>query len=235
MSWIKYKNIHSDDMGLTVEDYPAITRAEQRIETVKIPGRHGEVVLVGTPAYEAYVKECKCVIAPDADIAALNRWLSGRGDLIFGNEPEYIYSAQVISELPFEKILREREYREVNIPFLCQPLKRLVNTESDIVLSIDGTTTVINPGNVASRPLIKIEGTGTIQMMIGTDSITTVEGLNGAILIDSEIGIATDTQMVTNMSAMVSGDWPTIDVGSVPVSYMGNATKITITPRWRFL
>lgn len=235
MSWLKYKNIHSDAMGLTVDTYPPIVRAEQRVDMVRIPGKHGEVTLQGgAPVYEAQVRECVCVIQPGADIPALASWLTGQGDLILGNEPDYAYDARVLGEVPFTKILREREYREIQIPFFCQPLKKLVATEADVVVTASGSF-ITNPGHVESRPLIKVEGSGTVRVMIGTASITMITGLNGAILLDSEIGIATNTTQTTNMSPLVSGDWPVIPTGKVPISWTGTITKLTITPRWRWL
>lgn len=232
MSWLTYKGIHSDAMGLVVVEYPPITRAEQRVETVKIPGRHGEVTLMGAhPVYEAYVRECECAIQPGADIGAIAAWLRGRGDAVFGNEPEYSYEARIDHEINFEKIVREREDRELTIPFFCQPLKK--KAEADIVLTTSGNIT--NPGHVAATPLIKVEGSGDIALLIGLDSTTHIKGLTEPILIDSELGIATNLLKTQNASYLVSGDWPLIAPGTVPVSWTGTVTKITITPRWRWL
>jgi phage-related protein len=234
MSWFSYKNIHSDSMGLIVDTYPPISRPERRIETIKVPGRHGELTLQTGPAvYEAYVREIRCVIPPDADVPALTAWLTGRGDLIVGNEPDYVYDARAVSEIYFEKIIRERNWREVDIAFLCQPLKRLVTTEADIVLTSSGGT-VINPGHVESRPLIKVEGSGDITLMV-SGVITVITGLTEPILIDSDLGMATNVGRTINMSALVSGEWPRIGVGSKTISWSGAVTKVTVTPRWRWL
>lgn len=231
MSWFTYKGTHSDAMGLTVVEYPPITRAELRVKTVKIPGRHGEVTLVGGAVYEAYVRECECVILPGADIGAIARWLTGRGDAVFGNEPIYTYEARIDHEIAFEKILREREDRELTVPFFCQPLKK--KAEADIVLTASGN--VVNPGHVTSTPIIKVEGSGDIAIMIGQESITHIKGLTEPILIDSELGMATNLLKTQNASYLVSGDWPAIAPGSVPVSWTGAVTRLTITPRWRWL
>lgn len=232
MSWLTYKGIHSDAMDLVVVEYPPITRAEQRVERVKIPGRHGEVTLMsGPPVYEAYVRECECAIKPGADIGALSAWLTGRGDVVFGNEPEFIYEARLDHEVSFEKIMREREDRELTLPFLCQPLKK--KAEADIVLTTSGN--VVNPGHVTSTPIIKVEGSGDIALLIGLDSTTHIKGLAEPILIDSELGIATNLLKTQNASYLVSGDWPLIAPGTVPVSWTGTVTRLTITPRWRWL
>lgn len=235
MSYFRFKGVHSDSMGLIVNSYPPIVRAQQRVETTKVPGKHGEVTLLGgPPVFEAYTRSCQCMIGPGADIPALSAWLSGRGDLVMGNEPNYVYQAALIDAIPFDKILREREHRGFSLGFLCQPLKRLAETEQDITLTASGGF-VQNPGHVRSRPLMQVTGSGTIRIMLGQESITMISGLGGTILIDSEVGIATNTTKTVNMSPMVSGDWPAIPVGKVPISWTGAVSKIVITPRWRWL
>lgn len=233
MSWLKFKGIHSDAMGLIVASYPPILRPEQRIETVKIPGRHGELTLqTGPVVYEASVRECECIIAPGVDILALSAWLQGRGDLELGNEAGFIYDARVVAEIPYEKILREREYRELGIPFLCQPLKRKTPAEADIIRTATGT--ISNPGTVESRPRVKLEGSGNVRLMLG-GAITTITGLSGAIILDSELGMALDATGTQNLSHLVDGDWPRLAPGSNGLSWTGTVTRVTVTPRWRWL
>ena len=49
MSWIKWKGDHSDSKQVVISVYPSIVRAEERIESIKIPGRSGEVILADRP------------------------------------------------------------------------------------------------------------------------------------------------------------------------------------------
>ncbi len=233
MSWIKFKNVLSDTLGITVVSYPPIVRAKERVETVAIPGRSGELTLVsGIPSYDSYVKEVECVVASGANIGAIISWLTGRGDVVFGNESTYAYEARVVDSLSFVKVLRGRQHRSFVIPFLVQPLKKLATTEANIVKTTYGPFT--NPGTAVSRPKILVEGTGNVSLYIG-QYITEIAGMTAPIIIDSELGMATNAAGTLNASYMVSGDWPLLVPGSNSYNRAGTVTQVTITPRWRWL
>jgi len=230
MSEITFKGTTASSKSVTVLKYPEIVKPTLRVETVKVPGRDGELTLSGTPSYEAMVLECECMVPSVDKISAAAAWLTGRGDLVLGNDPDYAYDAQVIDEIRFEKILRGHAHRRFTVPFLCQPLKKKAVTESDIELTAPGT--VVNIGHVPSRPLIKIQGSGNVVLAVGAYSLA-ITGISTSILIDSDLGMATNGTV--NESYKVSGEWPLLVVGNNAVGWTGTVSKVTITPRWRYL
>ena len=119
-----------------------------------MPGRDGELTLSGMPSYEAMVLECECMVPSVDKISAAAAWLTGRGDLVLGNDPTYAYDAQVIDEIRFEKILRGHAHRRFTVPFLCHPLKKAASTESNIELTSSGerlTISVMFPAGRSSK------------------------------------------------------------------------------------
>ena len=232
MSEITFKGTTASSKNVTVLKYPEIVKPTLRVETVKVPGRDGELTLSGMPSYEAMVLECECMVPSVDKISAAAAWLTGRGDLVFGNDTSYAYDAQVIDEIRFEKILRGHAHRRFTVPFLCQPLKKKATTESNIELTAPGT--VNNIGHVPSRPLIKIQGSGNVVLAVGAYSLA-ITGISTSILIDSDLGMATNAAGTVNESYKVSGAWPLLEVGNNNVGWTGAVTKVTITPRWRYL
>ena len=230
MSEITFKGTTASSKSVTVLKYPEIVKPTLRVETVKVPGRDGELTLSGMPSYEAMVLECECMVPSVDKISAAAAWLTGRGDLVLGNDPSYAYDAQIIDEIRFEKILRGHAHRRFTVPFLCQPLKKKAVTESDIELTAPGT--VVNIGHVPSRPLIKIQGSGNVVLAVGAYSLA-ITGISTSILIDSDLGMATNGTV--NESYKVSGEWPLLVVGNNAVGWTGTVSKVTITPRWRYL
>ena len=230
MSEITFKGTTASSKNVTVLKYPEIVKPTLRVETVKVPGRDGELTLSGMPSYEAMVLECECMVPSVDKISAAAAWLTGRGDLVLGNDPDYAYDAQVIDEIRFEKILRGHAHRRFTVPFLCQPLKKKATTEPNIELTAPGT--VVNIGHVPSRPLIKIEGSGNVVLAVGAYSLS-ITDINTSILIDSDLGMATNGTV--NESYKVSGEWPLLVVGNNAVGWTGTVSKVTITPRWRYL
>jgi phage-related protein len=232
MSVITFKSVTSTSKDVTVLKYPDIVKPTLRVETVKVPGRDGELTLYSIPSYEAIVLECECAVPSVDKISAAAAWLTGSGDLILGNDSTYAYDAQIIDEIRFEKILRGHGHRRFVVPFLCHPLKKKASTEADIELTSSGT--VANIGHVSSRPLIKIEGSGNVTLAVGSYALT-ITGISTSILIDSDLGIATNAAKTANESYKVSGAWPLLVVGNNAVSWTGTVSKVTITPRWRYL
>ena len=230
MSEITFKGTTASSKSVTVLKYPEIVKPTLRVETVKVPGRDGELTLSGMPSYEAMVLECECMVPSVDKISAAAAWLTGRGDLVLGNDPSYAYDAQVINEIRFEKIMRGHEHRKFTVPFLCQPLKKKATTEPNIELTAPGT--VVNIGHVPSRPLIKIEGSGNVVLAVGAYSLS-ITDISTSILIDSGLGMA--TAGTVNESYKVSGAWPLLVVGNNAVGWTGTVSKVTITPRWRYL
>jgi phage-related protein len=230
MSEITFKGTTASSKNVTVLKYPEVVKPTLRVETVKVPGRDGELTLSGMPSYEAMVLECECMVPSVDKISAAAAWLTGRGDLVLGNDPTYAYDAQVIDEIRFEKILRGHAHRRFTVPFLCQPLKKKATTEPNIELTAPGT--VVNIGHVPSRPLIKIEGSGNVVLAVGAYSLS-ITDINTSILIDSDLGMATNGTV--NESYKVSGEWPLLVVGNNAVGWTGTVSKVTITPRWRYL
>ena len=232
MSEITFKGTTASSKSVTVLKYPEIVKPTLRVETVKVPGRDGELTLSGMPSYEAMVLECECMVPSVDKISAAAAWLTGRGDLVLGNDPDYAYDAQVIDEIRFEKILRGHAHRRFTVPFLCQPLKKKAETEPNIELTAPGT--VVNIGHVPSRPLIKIEGSGNVVLAVGAYSLS-ITDISTSILIDSDLGMATNAAGTANEGYKVSGAWPLLVVGNNAVGWTGAVTKVTITPRWRYL
>lgn len=233
MSEITFCGVTASSKGVRVLEYPDIVKPNIRTETVKVPGRHGELTLVGAPSYDARVMEVGCSISDPTKISAAAAWLTGRGDLILGNDPAYAYDARVIEEVSFQKILKGHLHRRFTVPFLVQPLKKLATAEPAIQLTVSGGS-VTNPGHVASRPAIKVEGSGDITLVMA-GKVLTITGLTEPIIVDCDAGMATDATGTINMGYLVSGDFPQLPVGSSTISWTGTVTKVTITPRWRWL
>jgi len=233
LSWFEFKGVISSSLNVVVSEYPPITRARRRVETVTVHGRSGELTLATGPAsYDSMVREINCYARPGADLNEIADWLTGSGTLIFGNEPDFAYEAQAIEELSIERIMRGRQHKAFTVPFLCQPLKRRASGDPAITLTTAGN--VFNPGHVSSRPKITVTGSGNIVLTVG-DKETSITGLSSAVVIDSDLGMAINTDEDTNLSSIISGEWPELEPGANAVNWTGTVTSVVIQPRWRWL
>ena len=128
-------------MGIAVNTYPPIVKPRERISQVTIPGRQGDLAIPesnGEPIYEAYLRTVECTLLPDAQLQNVLSWLTGTGSVIFGNEPGMVYTARIVNQISFDKIMRGREHRSFSVPFYCQPLKAAAETEEPVALTASG-------------------------------------------------------------------------------------------------
>ena len=124
-------------------------------------------------------------------------------------------------------------YDTAEITFDCQP-HMYESVESSVVFTQGGSIT--NPGTDVSLPLIKVEGSGTCDFRIGTTEeyyIIIYDVESGVpVYIDCETGYV---YTASGAKEMV-GNFPLLKMGENPVVFGQNGlTKLTITPRWRWV
>ena len=120
---------------------------------------------------------------------------------------------------------------QATIPFSCNPLKgRLHENQDAVTLTADGT--IRNPGDVASRPIVEITGSGTCTIAIGDQSMT-FYSVSGTIKVDCEAQIITSGGSL--WTGTFTGDVWKIPKGQSTVDINSAVTSVTITPRWRWV
>ena len=230
-----FRGIDSRDIGVVVEDMFDVHRPKRNVQTIQVPGRDGRLTQ-DDGTYDTYTISGKinCFGAPLSDVYA---WLSGSGDLILGDEPTRSIRASATAQIKNTRFRCDGCYDSLQVSFDCQPFRYHVEqTEGANDITLDGNPdTVTNPGTAESAPKIKIEGTGDVVLTIGTQ-IVEIDGHEDGIIIDSELGDCfnlTETALLNGKVTLMDEDFPTLAPGENIISWTGNVTKITITPRWR--
>ena len=230
--WFKWNGVSCVTKGIRLQGMPEIIRPEERVQHVTIPGRAGDVTLTeGADIYNSYIQTLSIAVDSAADVAAAEKWLRGDGNVIFSGQSDLKQKARVINAVTFEKHSKNSTWWEAQVQFYCEPLKEPA-TSSTIEVTSSGTT-VNNPGDVTSRPLITIAGSGNVTVTIGGKTIS-ITGAASGWKIDS------DLQWVTNGSGapqmgVYTGNFPQFAPGNNTVAWTGSITKLTIDGRWRYL
>jgi len=221
-------------MGVWVSELPPPTRAAERVEEKTVPGRAGSLtVKEGEDAHEGYTKECRITAPYTADFAALLDWLRGDGEVIFSNEPDRVYTAHLAAQVQFTRI--SNSLKQATIPFYVHPHKGQTPPESDI--TVNESTTIYNPGNVASKPIITLTFTETATARIGAFTVTlTHEPAEGETAAEETVTIDCDAELVTQdgeiWEGSMTGDFPRLEPGSNEI-VLTDCTAV-IKPRWRW-
>lgn len=215
--------------GLMISELPPITKPEMRTERTEIDGRDGDIA--EELGYSAYKKKVRIALTTGYDVDAIAKYFTGSGWLTLSDEPTKKYNARIEEAIDFEKLLR---YKTADVTFIVQPYKYLV-TEANVTLEIDTETDVdvTNAGLEPSKPLIRLEGTGTVEITVNAAPIFSVNIDDAYVLIDSEAMDAYITGELKNH--MMTGDFPTLQPGVNTIGWTGTLTKIVVTPRSRWL
>ena len=230
-----WRGIDSRTKNIVVNDYPARMKPKTRTEDVIVPGRGGSMTMIqGDDVYDSLVLPFECTALPTADIEAISAWLTGAGDLIFGNYPNRSMRARMDAQINFDKIIRGWGHRAFTVPFVCQPGRYVQPAVADIVLTEPGFVT--NPGTMLSQPRITVNATGDITLTVGT-SIMLIAGPASmwTLVIDSELMDCFNSSMTVLRNERMTGDFPTLQPGANAVNWAGAVSSVTIKPRWRYL
>ncbi len=229
--WFKWNDVRSDAMNIILNAAPQIVKPEERIEHVTIPGRAGDLTLTeGEDIWQSYIQTVGIAVNSAANVPIVENWLKGPGRLTLSSQPGLEQDARVIGAVTLEKHSRNLDWWEGDVQFYCSPIKRDVN-EQAVTITSSGTT-VTNPGDMVSYPLIEITGSGVVTVMIGSKTLTIPSCTSGWV-------IDTENEWILDDGAPVmgacSGEFPVLNKGANVITYTGSVSKLVITPRFRYL
>lgn len=217
--------------GLLIQNLPPISKPKQRVEVEEIDGRDGDIVTY--LGYGAYNKEFKIGLYGSYDVDEIIEYFNSQGTVIFSNEEDKYYNYQIIEQIDFDKLLR---YKEAVVKMHVQPFKySSEDNEKTFTINNETSITIRNSGNIYSRPVLTITGSGNIDL-----------SLNGIQLFDINMGNYTSITIDTNnmnayngstlLNRNVTGSYDNfkLNVGKNTISWSGNISQIQINnySRW---
>ena len=229
--WFEWNGVSCTEYGIHVLEQPSVTVPSERVTFTDVPGRSGSLTtLEGNDVYDDMVLTATCLIADPNRIPEIAAWLRGSGKVSFANREGGFYYARVVNQIPFEKVLRGNPHRSFSVNLRCKPFWYLSGVETIVLTASTGV--FINPGSIASEPVITVYGSGDITLMIGYHMVE-LKGIEGSIILNTELQEAYSG--TTSMNSAMDGEYPTLPSGAVAYSWEGTVSHIEIQPNWRSL
>ena len=230
---------NSRTYGVYVTDVEVFGTPERDVESVSVPGRNGDII-IDHGRFKNIKVIYKCAIGADIAsdfkdaISDLRNMLASRvgykrlEDEI--NTSEY-RMAVFTDGLEVETL--NKEAATFKVEFDCKPQRFLKSGETAV--SITSGDELTNPTPFDARPLIAVDGYGTIN--IGDYSVTIAEPETaGTLYIDCDImdsyQIIDGEITPRNGIVTLDGNEYPVLTGTTEISYSGNITGVDITPRW---
>ena len=233
MGIVIFNGISSQDLHIQVQTEPDYDFPEKDYEVTHVPGRNGDIV-IDQGSWQNVSR--KYNLAMDAvkisytEVASkLVQWLhsaSGYARLEDSYEPDFYRMAMYKDSGSISNIYNKAG--QIEVEFTCKPQRYFKSGEvADIFTT---STEYRNPTDFPAKPLIKIYGSGSGTVGIGTYTVTINDILDGMI-VDSEQQDTYKDQ--TNCNSNVSiPEYPKLVSGNNTISISGGVTSIEIIPRW---
>lgn len=212
-------------LNLYLENYPSIPISNEEYEEEPVEGRSGNLIINKGTYPDKKIPFTFTILSSqiEIDFERVYEWLTEIEDnrLIFGREDRCYKVKKVI----FGNIQKEfRTIGEFDVTFLCEPFTQdLEKTVHEITKS--GFKINYN-GNAPGDTLIKVYGTGNIQLTINGETMQ-ISNVNNYIEIDSNL-LQVRNQDGTSKDNDTLGDFILFTKGINTISYTGNVTKIVI-------
>jgi len=238
---LTFGGIASNTYGVYISGEAVYNSPARDVNMVTVPGRNGTIAIDNGRFENIEVTYPAFCWAADQATFATNvsnfrnamKALTGYQRLVDDYNPnEYRLGVYIES---FE--VSPAQYSnagEFDIVFDCKPQRWLKSGETAVSVASGGTIT--NPTSFPSEPLIEVTGDGTLY--VGDYSLVIDAGASNPVYIDCELMEAYEIDSlgyVVNRNALVTyqdGTFPRIVPGSNTVTYSGNITAVSITPRW---
>lgn len=151
--------------------------------------------------------------------------------LYVGIRPGYFLEAVPYNNVSFPRV--NERFSKTTIEFNCLPFLKSDLGQKKIVVT--GMTTLENPEGWKSQPIIKIIGSGKVDVTIN-NNVYTITSVDDEVTINSELYqvYKTPTQSRNVFAQFSNYEFPELDLGTNQISVSPGA-KLEIIPNWRTL
>ena len=218
------------DKKIYMPTRPAIPPNTKRMQYIEIPGRDGTVSMFDGYDDRPFPIDFNIYDGTNVNkkLREVNPIFSNCKTIKFTDDPEIYYKVKEFKISDKERVF-DKAY-EFSAEVKIEPFDYLV--EGSKVLTLTSSTTLVNPGTYYSVPALKIYGSGTINMSIGSYSFQIIN-VNGYVQINSALlECYKDTDPLGDK---MSGKFPIFEPGSNAITLSSTITKVEIVPNWRFL
>lgn len=228
---------HSDAIeGLLIQNLPPISKPFMRTEIEEIDGRNGDIVT--TLGYSAYDKSFSIGLYGNYNVDDVISYFvnNSKGQVTFSNEPDKYYNYELLDQIDFERLIR---FKTAEISLHIQPFKySLTDTKRTFNITNENSIQVRNNGNIYSKPIITIYGSGTINLSLNNEQLFVIDLTNdNQITLDIENMNAYNQETDALKNRLVTGNYDNfkLNVGQNVISWTGTITKIEIENYTRFI
>lgn len=230
-NYFTFDNTESRFFGVYINGQGTFSSPARSYNLISIPSRNGDLVGLDTRlenvelTYNAFI-----YTNFNSNIESLRAFLLSHNgyyklsDTYHPNEYRMaLYQGPLTPD-----VTQKNDAGQFDLTFICKPQRFL--TSGDTVTTVTASTTITNPTKFDSQPLLRVYGTGELEVGGVTITISTASTYTDidCEMMDCFKGTASKNQYVS----FSSNDFPVLVSGSNVITLGAGITKVEITPRW---
>lgn len=228
-----YDSVSSDTYGLYINGQGVFNSPEPDLEFLTVPGRSGDLVYDNKRFKNITIKYPACFTQENfrSNFKALQAFLlshKGYYKLTDDYQPDYYRMAAIDKAIDLSDINWVYDAGSFDLSFNCKPQLFLASGDTATTYTA-ASNTITNPTNFASKPLLRVVGTGSV----------TIEGVTITIAAHNYAYVDIDCELMDcyyegynlNDKVTVGNYFPEFAPGDNTMALSG-VTSVTVTPRW---
>lgn len=232
-----FKNRRADSMGVKLQAPVKISAAVPKVTALSIPGKNGDLHYFDG-SFENREIKANCFILSErlnSDFSDVNSWLMGENGYFrfsLSEDENHYFFARAVNGVEYNP--RGGILNPFSLTFDAKPQRFLSVGERELEFDVTGNMEIYNPTGFAALPIVKVAGTGNIELTFTNESKETtlsVTGLDGKIVFDSETRSAYNGGVFMN-NYVLSDSCPILYPGKTEIEAVGNISTLKIIPRW---
>lgn len=229
MEYLTFNGLRSSDYGVFISGAGTFPAPEYDETRVQVPGRNGDLLFDNhrfknhTISFPAFIREDFA----DAYRDFINAFKSQTGyrQLTTSYDRGYFRYASFAGAVTPEPGPANRS-GHFTLNFYAKPQRFLTAGNQNTTLT--GSGSITNPTAYASRPLLRVVGTGTLTV---NGTTVTINSAGSYTDIDCDIQDCFRGSVNCNGNVSIS-DFPTLSPGANAIVLGAGITSVRITPRW---
>ena len=222
---VYFNNNTSINLNLFLQEYPSIPLANEEYEEVPVEGRNGTLFINKNTYPNKEILFTFTILSEniEIDFEKVYEWLTEIEDnrMMFGRQ-DRCYTVKKILFANLKKEFRSRG--EFEITFICEPFS--CDLDPIIYEITSNNFSFYYNGNAPGEPLIKVYGSGNIQLIINGETMV-ISNVTSYVEIDSKLSQVRNLNL-TSKDYDTIGDFALFTKGKNTIAYTGTVTNILV-------
>lgn len=234
INYFTFNGVSSLTYNAKIETPPDFIAPQRKVTKQSVVGRSGDLI-IDTGAYGNITRTYEIAVPKDDISACVEALLGTEGYCVLADSYDTSIYRKAAYIGPLNLANQLNKFGKAKVAFDCKPQCYLVS--GDTAVSINSGASLTNNYREA-LPMFVITGTGPVTFSVGSNSVTieTLGDTSSTLYLDAEVQdcyfMSGGGKLNANSLVTLDNDFPVLKHGTNTITWTGNVTSFSVTPRW---